>query len=73
MWLNGHIFCGFKLNYTNYKLVNLYMCVDQLKKKMIIIMIKMMIIIIIISACLRSGMSHWINRLIVLEGIDKRI
>lgn len=66
MWLNGHIFCGFKLNYTNYKLVNLYMCVDQMKNKM-------MIIIIIISACLRSGMSHWINRLIVLEGIDKRI
>lgn len=67
MWLNGHIFCGFKLNYTNYKLVNLYMCVDQMKKK------KMIIIIIIISACLRSGMSHWIKRLIVLVGIDKRI
>lgn len=65
MWVNGHIFCGFKLNYTNYKLVNLYMCVDQMKKKMIII--------IIISACLRSGMSHWIKRLIVLVGIDKRI
>lgn len=68
MWLNGHIFCGFKLNYTNYKLVNLYMCVDQMKKKKMII-----IIIIIISACLRSGMSHWIKRLIVLVGIDKRI
>lgn len=40
MWLNGHIFCGFKLNYTNYKLVNLYMCVDQMKKKKMIIIIR---------------------------------